>query len=79
MAGPSPGGIRAKGAKDEGDIALGDGIPVAIESKAVKAMNLAGWMQEIEAEVANSGPTGASWWSRSEAPRTPGSTTPCCR
>jgi len=46
--------LRAKGAKDEGDLALGDGIPVAIESKAVVRLDLAGWMREIEAEVEHS-------------------------
>jgi hypothetical protein len=50
--------IRSKGAMDEGDIALGDGIPVAIESKATRRTDLAGWMREIEAEVNNSG---AEW------------------
>ena len=43
------------GARDEGDISLGDGYPVTIESKAVKALDLAGWMKELEAEVANGG------------------------
>ena len=47
--------IALKGARDEGDLTLGDGIPVAIESKAVKRWDPAGWMKEIEAEVTNSG------------------------
>lgn len=50
--------LALKGVRDEGDVTLGDGIPVAIESKAVARLNLAGWMKEIEAEVENSG---AEW------------------
>jgi hypothetical protein len=42
------------GRRDEGDITLGDGVPLAIESKAVKGWNPAGWMKELEEEVANS-------------------------
>lgn len=42
------------GRRDEGDVDLGDGYPVCLESKAVRALDLAGWMRELEAEVANS-------------------------
>lgn len=43
-----------RGARDEGDLDLGDGIEVALESKAVRAWDPAGWMKELEAEVGNS-------------------------
>lgn len=46
--------LALKGTRDEGDVTLGDGIPVAIESKAVARLNLAGWVKELEAEVENS-------------------------
>jgi hypothetical protein len=42
-----------KGARDEGDLDLGDGYPITIESKAVKTWTPAGWMKELEAEVEN--------------------------
>lgn len=47
--------IRQKGARDEGDIHLGDGVPVVIESKNTKSFNLAESVKETEAEIANAG------------------------
>lgn len=44
---------RLTGVNDKGDMA---GIPgVVIEVKAEKAFNLAGWIKELEAEMANAG------------------------
>ncbi len=43
------------GARDKGDVA---GIPgVVLEAKAEKAVDLAGWCSEAEAEAANAGVT----------------------
>lgn len=47
--------IRQKGALDEGDIHLGDGVPVVIESKNTKSFDLAGSVKETEAEIINAG------------------------
>lgn len=47
--------ITQKGNKDEGDIVLGDGIPVAIEAKNEKAISLATYIRELENEIAASG------------------------
>lgn len=45
----------AKGNRDEGDIALGDGIPVTVEAKNRARMDLAGFIGELEAEMINAG------------------------
>lgn len=41
------------GAKDEGDIYLGDGVPVVLEVKNEKRMDIAGYIKELEAEMVN--------------------------
>jgi hypothetical protein len=45
--------ITLKGARDEGDIALGDGVPVAVEAKAEKTITLAEYIRELEVEIVN--------------------------
>lgn len=42
-----------KGLRDEGDIALEDGVPVTIEAKNRKAIDLAAFLHELEAEIVN--------------------------
>jgi hypothetical protein len=45
--------IVMKGQRDEGDIDLGNGIPVVIEAKAEKAITLADYIKELDAEIVN--------------------------
>ena len=45
--------VTMKGARDEGDICLGDGVPVTIEAKAEKIITLAAYVKELEAEIVN--------------------------
>ena len=47
--------IVLKGQRDEGDIDLGNGIPVVLEAKAEKAIDLAGYIKELDAEIVNAG------------------------
>ena len=46
--------VRA-GARDEGDVTLGDGIPVTIECKNEKAIKLSEAQRELKVEMANAG------------------------
>jgi hypothetical protein len=43
------------GARDPGDISLGDGIPVTVEVKDRAAFDLAGWLAEAHTERDNNG------------------------
>lgn len=45
--------ITLKGNADEGDVVLGDGIPVMIESKMTKAFTPSVFVDEMNEEVAN--------------------------
>lgn len=49
--------LALKGANDEGDVSLGDGIPVVIEVKGLKGAtqraNMGGFIKEMEAEIVN--------------------------
>jgi len=45
--------ITLKGSRDEGDIDLGNGIPVVIEAKAEKTVTLSGYIKELDAEIVN--------------------------
>lgn len=45
--------IVKEGAKDKGDVALGDGIPVTIECKNEKGLKLSEGQRELKVEMAN--------------------------
>lgn len=45
--------IVMKGQRDEGDIDLGNGIPVVLEAKNEKTVSLAGYIKELDAEIVN--------------------------
>lgn len=45
--------IVLKGQRDEGDIDLGNGIPVVLEAKAERAVTLAAYVKELGAEIVN--------------------------
>lgn len=45
--------IVKEGSSDKGDVTLGDGIPVTIEAKNEKKINLAGGAKELADEMAN--------------------------
>jgi len=45
--------ITQKGAKDEGDIVLGDGVPIMVEAKNEKTITLALYAKEMEAQIEN--------------------------
>lgn len=47
--------IVKEGVRDKGDVTLGDGIPVTIEAKNTKAINLAGGQKELAEEMRNAG------------------------
>lgn len=47
--------IVKEGQRDKGDVTLGDGIPVTIEAKNTKAMNIAGGQKELRDEMINAG------------------------
>jgi hypothetical protein len=51
--------LALRGAKDEGDVTLGDGIPVVIEVKGLRGststVNLGGFVKELDAEIINRG------------------------
>ena len=47
--------IAAAGVLDQGDVALGDGVPVTVEVKNCQAMALAEWMKEAQRESINAG------------------------
>ena len=47
--------VVKEGALDKGDLTLGDGIPVTIECKNEKKINLAGGANELRDEMANNG------------------------
>jgi hypothetical protein len=47
--------LAKEGAKDKGDVTLGDGLPVTIECKARKKFDLAEAIRELEAEMENAG------------------------
>jgi hypothetical protein len=47
--------ITQKGRRDEGDITLGDGIPVTVEAKNEKSIALAEYIKELDDEVVNRG------------------------
>jgi len=50
------------GGKDEGDLTLGDGWPVVIESKDDRSRDLTGWVREAVTEADNAGvPVGVVW------------------
>ena len=45
--------LAKEGAKDKGDVTLGDGIPLTIEAKNRKGFDLAGTQRELKAEMVN--------------------------
>jgi hypothetical protein len=45
--------IVKEGVRDKGDVTLGDGIPVTIEAKNTKLIDLAGGQKELRAEMQN--------------------------
>jgi hypothetical protein len=45
--------IVKEGVRDKGDVTLGDGIPVTIEAKNTKAINIAGAQKELAVEMDN--------------------------
>jgi hypothetical protein len=47
--------IVKEGSLDKGDVTLGDGIPVTIEAKNTKSIDLAGAQKELKVEMANAG------------------------
>lgn len=47
--------ISKEGAKDKGDVTLGDGIPITIEAKNEKKINLAGGQKELAVEMEHAG------------------------
>jgi hypothetical protein len=47
--------IVKEGVRDKGDVTLGDGIPITIEAKNTKAIDLAGGQKELAAEMENAG------------------------
>jgi hypothetical protein len=47
--------IVKEGIRDKGDVTLGDGIPVTIEAKNTKAIDLAGGQKELAVEMENNG------------------------
>lgn len=47
--------LAKEGAKDKGDVTLGDGIPVTIECKDRKGFDLAQTQRELKVEMANAG------------------------
>jgi len=47
--------LAKEGAKDKGDVTLGDGIPVTIEAKNTRSIDLAGGQKELRAEMTNAG------------------------
>ena len=47
--------LAKEGAKDKGDVTLGDGLPLTIECKARKKFDLAEAIRELEAEMQNAG------------------------
>jgi hypothetical protein len=47
--------IVKEGIRDKGDVTLGDGIPVTIEAKNTKAIDLAGGQKELKEEMTNAG------------------------
>jgi hypothetical protein len=47
--------IVKEGARDKGDVTLGDGIPVTIECKNEKSMNISGGQRELADEMKNAG------------------------
>jgi hypothetical protein len=47
--------IVKEGQRDKGDVTLGDGIPVTIECKNEKAMNISQAQRELKDEMANAG------------------------
>jgi len=47
--------IVKEGVRDKGDVTLGDGIPVTIEAKNTRAIDLAGGQRELAIEMENAG------------------------
>ena len=47
--------LAKEGRLDPGDVTLGDGIPVTIECKNEKSIDLAGGQRELAVEMANNG------------------------
>ena len=47
--------IVKEGTRDKGDVTLGDGIPVTVECKNEKALNIAGGQRELKVEMENAG------------------------
>jgi hypothetical protein len=47
--------IVKEGQRDKGDVTLGDGIPVTIECKNEKSMDIAGGQRELAEEMRNAG------------------------
>jgi hypothetical protein len=47
--------IVKEGQRDKGDVTLGDGIPVTIECKNEKSMNISGAQKELKVEMENAG------------------------
>ena len=47
--------VVKEGSSDKGDLTLGDGIPVTIEAKNTKKIDLAGGQRELADEMANNG------------------------
>ena len=45
--------ITQKGNRDEGDISLGDGIPVMVEAKNEKEVTLGTYIREMDAQITN--------------------------
>lgn len=45
--------ITQKGNRDEGDLTLGDGIPIMIEAKNEKEVAMAEYIKEMEAQIVN--------------------------
>jgi hypothetical protein len=57
--------LTLSGSKDRGDVTLGNGFPVVIEAKCEKAITLAAYMAEVEAEKLNAGAlVGMAWVKR---------------
>ena len=45
--------ITQKGALDEGDISLGDGIPIMVEAKNEKTITVGTYIREMDAQIEN--------------------------
>jgi Holliday junction resolvase len=69
---PNAARVARSGARDKGDVTLGNAYSVVIEAKNVAQRDLAGWVAEAEVEAVNAGAEVGVVWAKRAGKSDPG-------